>query len=118
MKKSVLMFGALLIGLSSIPSYSNTFMVYGIGQSSCGKWVKAVNEERSSTRYQSFDSYISWINGYLSGHSYLLAERGQKLTEVDDDTVELFITQHCLANPLDYIIQPVIDLSKKLTVDK
>lgn len=120
MKKSAVMVGVLLMGLSSSPSYSEDgFKVFGGGLSSCGQWVKAANEKPSvGGRSHDFVVSASWVQGYLSGYGHLLLDRNQEIRSIDNDALELFITQYCLANPLDLLVNPTMLLSKELTIDK
>lgn len=90
MSKFIYMFIALI---SIILMSANANAVALRGMPSCGDWVK-----NKGTDNWLFRTHQSWLIGYLSG---IASGTGADiLNGVDNNSIELWVTNYCNANPL------------------
>jgi hypothetical protein len=87
-------------------------MVRGQGATGCGQWVKAIAQD-DQTRLTLADTYKAWVLGYLSGMAggtdiNFWGRAG--INQLDAESVFLWISNYCRANPLKPVSEAATDL--------
>ncbi len=105
---------ALLLALAStvVLAQTPTVMVRGQGAGGCGQWVDAIARD-DPNRFTEADAYRAWVLGYLSGMA-----QGSNLNfwgrvgvnNLDNQSVFLWISNYCRANPLKLVSEAATDL--------
>ena len=92
-----------------------TFML-GYGTSaSCGKYVEVRDEERRSPGRWEHVSYMSWINGFVSGANWgLNAKLNGALKGTDLEGLLGWLEKYCRENPLDKLGNASLELIREL----
>jgi hypothetical protein len=97
---------SLAITLLAGASYGNDehglFRVRGIGSSSCGKYVEAIDHSEASVKAEN-DRYafLSWVGGYLSRYNKQNEDVYDIFGYTDMPAVQLWLYNYCRRNPLN-----------------
>lgn len=85
--------------------------VYGYGHSSCGSFVKAIEEDKFGLN-SSLNYYMAWTSGYVSANS--IVDNFDYFKNTDTEGVKLSLESYCRENPLDTYYAANIKLLTKL----
>jgi hypothetical protein len=93
----------ILLGLVVIvaPVRATAFRIIGAGTASCGTWM--VDHREPYGILARMDD--SWVAGFLSGVAWTRANELDPLNGLDANAVDGWISNYCVANPLDTIQQ-------------
>ncbi|MEA2079395.1 MAG: hypothetical protein U9P00_05975 [Pseudomonadota bacterium] len=113
MKKVIALLGILAF---SVPAYAEKYNIDGWGAAGCGKWVQyhtGADDVVSDKIWRSRHMADHWVMGgvYVSGYYE------NKLKKTDVDSMVLFVTNYCKANPLHKVHNAVNALIVELRVD-
>jgi hypothetical protein len=105
-----------LVGLSILllsgASYGNDeqglFRVRGIGASTCGKYVEAIDHSDASVKAEN-DRYafLSWVGGYLSHYNHQSDGVYDIFGYTDMPAIQLWLYNYCRRSPLNAFDQGV-----------
>jgi len=105
--------GSAQIGPTAIPGKP---LVYGEGNSSCGKWlVDRKPSAESRDPYVWFKMY-DWVLGWLSAANYYDAH--EPLRQTDYDGVVAWLDKYCRAHPHNIIQEAAASLVDELSKPK
>jgi hypothetical protein len=120
MKRRIILLLASLLSLSpghaagqSNPPKENRVFVYGVGTTSCGKFVEDIKQPNG------WVIYSSWLNGYLTAVNIYDDSSPQSEGRKDvqqkhePESLILWIAKYCQDNPLS----TVMDATRRLALD-
>jgi len=95
--------------------------VYGPADRSCGAWTSGTPVTSAGTGGEgNRDSYLLWVEGYLSGAATALSTYSIKVADTDIEGIQTWMTNYCLQHPLDSIQVAssflVVELGKRAQV--
>ena len=91
----------------------------GIGAQSCGEWARAVADSATDVKALIRKSLTTaWVQGYVLGATVVFGTQAKaeglpapNYESVPDiDSVELWLTKHCKARPLDAVARAATEL--------
>jgi hypothetical protein len=86
---------AAMLAASTMSANADKYRTYGVGTQSCGYWTKNVQP-----RGDDYFIVMAWVLGFVSGVGYA----GDDILQLTDaDALESFVTNYCLAHPLDHV---------------
>jgi hypothetical protein len=100
-----IMIVALTLQTTAVFAQNTTVMIRGQGAGGCGKWVDFIARD-DPARLTSADTYKAWVLGYLSGMagaSELNFWGRAGVNQLDSESVFLWISNYCRANPLKLV---------------
>lgn len=106
MKKIFLIILVFLIPKISSGKLSGSFYIYGIGNKSCGSFIKEQNNEFFQADFR------GWLFGYATGLSFMLGE--DVLKNKDGPALEIWLKNYCSKNPLNKFSDGVLELIGEL----
>ena len=88
--KTILYFFLFIVPITQALA-EGTYITYGVGNYSCGKFVKEQNVSASDTSF-----YSIWLTGYLTRYA-----RDNKVDSISTDIygMELWVLNYCKENP-------------------
>ena len=92
-----------VIVVSASLTAQREFVVYGIGQTSCGVWT--AQAAKATARAEA----LSWVLGFVSGAD-AAAPAGAALKKTDSLAVEMWITQFCQQRPREMLSTAAAEL--------
>jgi hypothetical protein len=80
-----------------------------MGSASCGKYLDQQNNEVGKLLH------IAWAQGWISGVNFSIMKSGKKPPRFPDpETIQLYISNYCKKNPLNYSFQGLLELFDEL----
>jgi hypothetical protein len=91
-------------------------LVYGVGLSSCGRWVSERREATSDGASSELQMMMSsWITGFVS--AVLDVDDVHKYRSTDSHGMQAFVDQYCQKNPNDSLHHAAESLMAELRQD-
>jgi hypothetical protein len=96
---------SLAIMLVAVASYGNDehglYKVRGIGASSCGKYIEAIDgADRSDRAADNRYAFLTWVGGYLSHYNHHTDGVYDIFGYTDMSAIQLWLYNYCRRNPL------------------
>lgn len=86
----------ILLSLPATAQQPDGIMVWGAGATSCGEFLKAMNENPRSEV-----AFGQWLHGYITARNFLDLKAVDYAAGVDRAGLFAWITNHCKSHPLD-----------------
>lgn len=113
---------ALMLALGTAPAFAeggNNFIVVGVGNQSCGVWIKDHSEHESDgSNTWTTITENAWLGGFITGLNASLSAATSKDVNISGsanvDAMAQWITNYCTANPLDTVAMAALALTSEL----
>jgi hypothetical protein len=119
MKKHLILLLATLLFASQPSAAQEDFSIaYGPGAQSCGSMLSFLDKQWRDTREEIENTYIAWMQGYLSALNYLVNQKFDGAGVNLDDAHAHFrwLLNYCEENPLDMVPKSIEKLYEALVL--
>ena len=89
-------------------AHANDFMVYGVGNESCGTYVSEAHNSSAK------NLHVTWASGYLTAMGVWQAVENRAMAKTDVDAIEVWLNNYCQAHPLRDFASAVGELARTL----